>query len=715
MSVEFYLDPNQDAPIPDGWETVESEVDLLRWLVGPKAGVIRGRELCRWAEDYARGRGITVRKLQSPSSRLLQLCPELSQAQAQELAGSLGNRLPSEQELELLQLAKLLWNEVWWGDEPGPDHAAKWLLWWLEHAPSEAERVVLACLGNWYKTTYLGQERSAYEVNSADKSFALLKRWLGMGQPLSWGDFPTELSANLIQRLQDELKSLVIKEPDELLGILRGGRANKHLLSVVAEVSASYYLEHPERLTLEVVTAIEPHVNGAIREKLRKCLPPKVPGPLPEKILEIGSWFVREYLPYRIRATNDPEHLAVTSQIGRQFAEWYLQMYKDEALFDGPARQNLSWVKASQLKKPEVVTLMVVLDGLGYVDMQHLWEEIRRFDVGQRITLLQAEVAFAPLPTITECAKPALLKGVKPALAKDQPDLGRVLVRDRDVKEALAQAKLGNLIIWSDLEPDSTYHRASGKDVALRNARGILTGFAERLTELLLALPKEIPLRVVVTTDHGRLLAEAPRIHPLPEGAQSRQRAALGNLKLRDSIEIEGDLAYLHRDAFGLSQDCVVVLSGESFLTQDGKRGVDAYPHGGIYPEEVLIPWWEFARDYELKDIEAELLGKGVVERAGQIVLQVRNPNPISVVVLELSFGAKQQQTFPIQREVSAMGGLEHALEIPSWPSKRDVQSLRAQVSFLRPDQRPAYVEAKVRLEVEEMYQQGDNPLEDLL
>jgi len=103
-------------------------------------------------------------------------------------------------------------------------------------------------------------------------------------------------------------------------------------------------------------------------------------------------------LPYRIRATNDPEHLAVTSQIGRQFAEWYLQMYKDEALFDGPARQNLSWVKASQLKKPEVVTLMVVLDELGYVDMQHLWEEIRRFDVGC-CKLKWPLLLYPPLPS----------------------------------------------------------------------------------------------------------------------------------------------------------------------------------------------------------------------------------------------------------------------------------------------------------------------------
>lgn len=61
------------------------------------------------------------------------------------------------------------------------------------------------------------------------------------------------------------------------------------------------------------------------------------------------------------------------------------------------------------------------------------------------------------------------------------------------------------------------------------------------------------------------------------------------------------------------------------------------------------------------------------------------------------------------------MGMLEFPLEIPSWPSKRDVASLQAQVFFRWPDQRQARIEARVHLEVEEMYQQGDNPLEDLL
>jgi len=358
---------------------------------------------------------------------------------------------------------------------------------------------------------------------------------------------------------------------------------------------------------------------------------------------------------------------------------------------------------------------MVVLDGLGYADMKHLWDEIRRFDSSKRLTVSRTDVAFAPLPTITECAKPALLKGVKPSLAGGQPDLGRVLTKDEEVQQALTEAAAGDLIIWKDPEPDSTYHNSSRKEVALKNARGILTGFAQRLTELVLRVPAGKPLQIVVTTDHGRLMAESPRLHALPEGAISRQRAALGDFGLRESLEIRGDVAYLHRSTYGLPKDCAVLLSGDAFVTQDGKRGVDAYPHGGIFPEEVLIPWWVIERDCRADDPGVQLLGKGVAGRSGRFRLRIQNPNPIPLEAESLNVVSPQVLAFSVQSAIPPMDMVEWELEMPTWPTSRELEQFVVRLFYRLPDQRLAEVDAEVHLEVEEMYQQGDNPLEDLL
>lgn len=715
MTVELYLDPLGDAPIPDipeGVPVIRSEVAFLELIRTTEVGVVQGVELCRWAQDYARGRGIAVRVLRSPARRLSQLCPELTAEQAQALASRVGSQLTTHEAPGLPQVAQWLWEEAWWTDEPGPAHAARWLQWWVGRKPTVAEQTLLAALGRYFRAECPGPERDAYSTTSADAAYETLRCWLGLGRPLGWGGFPVELSEDLVAALKKDFMAQALQDPGGLLFLLDGRRADARLLSVVAEVLAHYYRARPEQLTAEAFSAVQGYLEIPLREDLRRLVPPPEPGPLPSDASGMGRWFLNEYLPYREWAPDkDPRIL----EIGRSFAESYLQLYSSDALTDGPSRPHLSWVKARQLRQPDRVTLMVVLDGLGYTDMKHLWDEIQRFDPSRRLTVSQAEVAFAPLPTITECAKPALLKGVKPSLASAQPDLGRVLSKDEEVQRALAEAVLGDLIIWKDPEPDSTYHASSSKQVARKKARGILTGFAQRLTELVLRVPTEKPLQVVVTTDHGRLLAESPRCYALPEGAQSRQRAALGDFGLQKSLEIRGEVAYLHRSAYGLPQDCAVLLSGDAFVTQDGKQGVDAYPHGGLFPEEVLIPWWVIEKDRQINHPGVQLSGKGVAGRPGQFYLRIQNPNPIPLQAERLRVVSPQVLAFPVQSVIPPMGVAEQALEMPTWPTSRELEQFAAQLSYRLPDQRLAEVGAQVHLEVEEMYQQGDNPLEELL
>lgn len=712
MTHMLYLDPIGDAPIPDDLPVIRNEVEFLKLVSASRVGVVQGNELCRWAQDYAKGRGIGVCVLRSPAHQLSQLCPELSLEQARELAGRIGTDLATHEALGLPQVAQRLWGEPWWTDEPGPVHAAQWLQWWIGRKPTSAEQTLLAALGRWFSTEYSGLERDAYSITSADAAYRMLKGWLGLNSSLGWGKFPLRLSETLVAALQEELTKQVLQAPEELITLVRTKRVDVCLLPVVAEVLARYYLARSEQLTPEVFGVVQGYLGIPLGEELRKLVPPPVPGPLPSDASGLGRWFIYEYLPYREWAPDkDPRVL----EIGRSFAESYLQLYSSDALSDGPSRPHLSWVKARQLRQPDRVTLMIVLDGLGYVDMRHLWDEIRRFDSSERLAVSQAGVAFAPLPTITECAKPALLKGVKPSLASEQPDLGRVLTKDEEVQQALAEAVPGDLVIWKDPEPDSTYHDSSRKEVALKNARGILSGFAQRLIELVLRVPAEKPLQVVVTTDHGRLMAESPRLHPLPEGAQSRQRAALGDLGLRESLEIRGDVAYLHRSAYGLHKDCAVILSGDSFLTQDGKRGVDAYPHGGIFPEEVLIPWWVIERDRQHHNPSAQIQGKGIAGRSGRFLLKVQNPNPIPLEIESLSIVSLRALTFSVQLPLPPMDVVEYELELPNWPTSRELEQFTVQLSYRLPDQRLAAVNVEVCLEVEEMYQQGDNPLEGLL
>ncbi len=710
MSPRFYLDPNADATAPAGGRVVESETDLLRLIWSGETGVVRGRDLCRWASEYAKGRGLQVFQLHSPTESIRRLFPELTHEQAHELASRAATRL-SGAEPTLVEFAGWLWGEPWWTDEPSPHHAARWLLWWLEHRPTEAEMVVLTSLSRLFESSALRSWAAAYAVRNAKSALDLIRSWLGLGRKLEWGKFPGEFTNVLSESLRQGFAEQVLRKQGEVVTDLPKD-ADPRALRLAAEASAEFYRLQPRQLTASVLEALRPYLNTSQADQLEALIPPTLPGSLPIEAGRLGRWFLREYLPYRKRAEDgDPTAL----EIGRGFAEQYLRTYSENALSGGPARAHLSWVKAQQIRRDDAVTLLVVLDGLGYQDMEYLWQEVERFDPQGRLSLLRAEVAFAPLPTVTKRAKPALLKGVPPAYADQQPDLGTVLRRDEDVRTALERAVPGDLVFWCDQEPDSSYHEPVSKQVALSKARGALTGFAQRLTELILGVPQSVPLEVVVTTDHGRLMGASARSLPLPQGTESHQRAALGDLGLRESLTVSGDIAYLSRSAFGTPEDCAVVLSGESFHTLDGKRGTDPFPHGGVFPEEVLIPWWVLARDTRHQPLRAELSGKGKAGKAGAMALTVRNPNPVEVEVSRLELFAPAPLTFAVGEVVPPMGELIRQIELSPWPDSAQAERLEARIVYNLPGQRAAQAEVSVKLEAEEMYVQRDNPLENLL
>lgn len=120
----------------------------------------------------------------------------------------------------------------------------------------------------------------------------------------------------------------------------------------------------------------------------------------------------------------------------------------------------------------------------------------------------------------------------------------------------------------------------------------------KKISDIVNAVPAEIPLKIVITTDHGRLLARSTRRKSIPAGMIGHGRAAWGvsgRQFEQTGYFIEDNVVYLHGERFGLPNDAALCLNDDSFYTNDGKTGVEFYPHGGVYPEEVIIPWLVFA------------------------------------------------------------------------------------------------------------------------
>ena len=459
------------------------------------------------------------------------------------------------------------------------------------------------------------------------------------------------------------------------------------------------------------------NING--QERLLKLLPPPMPNPLPIGPTAVGEWFRHEYLPARHwhNQYGDETSRAHIQSVAEQFAHWYLQEYPP-ALFGNSLTPHLSFQRTAALSQQgqTAITLVIVPDGLHLLDAAYLHEQIQQRT--NRLTVWEDGVAFAPLPTITEICKRALLTGSPPYLALGEPHLGEVVKDSDSPAKAIKIAQEGQLIFWRVTDPDQTYHYHNNSDNLRQEVNGRLMGLAAKIADLVENLPPEIPLRLIITSDHGRLLANSPRTLPVPEGMTSHGRAAYGNSNHafdEQGFFIADGLVYLHADRFGLVQNAALAFTEETFQTNDGRTGQEKYPHGGLYPEEVVVPWLELMRDAALPAVTATLTGMGDVGQQGQLTLTLLNPADIELTATELVWVINgREHPRPFNLTIAPLSEISYSILWPNWPTKPEVQQTRAQLTLHLPNGYAFTTAISVgTIEANEMYQR-DNILGDL-
>lgn len=369
------------------------------------------------------------------------------------------------------------------------------------------------------------------------------------------------------------------------------------------------------------------------------------------------------------------------------------------------------------------VTLWVVLDGLHYADSIALARKV----AGQRLAQDEHAVTFSTLPTITEFAKPSLLSGLPPAHCYGNsedclPNGAIILKESKDPALQLKNAKPGNLFVWTLQDPDATYHRKNDRSTTRANVRSELDKIAQRIRNAAAEVPDALSLRVIISTDHGRMMGTSIRKHAWPSGADGAHgRCAWGTADVifpHSGIIAAPDMVWLSKVRFALPCDCAVLLDGDAFTMSDGKTGIVEFTHGGLYPEEVLTPWLKFTRDRETPDMECKVDGKARAGQTGKIRLNVYNPSPLSISLKSLQFRISRTDGRNVNMPATCIGPFGSAcveITIDNWPSKTEVAAAEAVVTFAMPDGTPFSNVAISQLESEELYSRGiDLMLEDL-
>jgi hypothetical protein len=704
LSTPLLLDLYGDAPVPSGYKLVDNELDWLRETANAGTSaprvVLRGHALIHWARTWWETQGGSCDELTSPGYTLHRLVPSLpllaAQAIAQELNVHWGESqwpVPLSVPVVLTALypaAQTLWELSPIAESGAIAQAAgQWLSWHYDANIQQWSAVHQPLLAAWV-AEWEHEAPQAEIMLPLDPvvARAVHLAWVGLPdtqvsrsvrQVLNWvgpcpNPVPSTWLANAREQWEGTLSHYVTNRPAGTeastavvawWGQVDGQGLHPDLLPIALSVVLQFVYQYPATLTSDLLRSLRGSMAPDEYTQLARRLPPAEPGQLPQEPEAVLRWTVDEYLPYRTWQANQEQPDEATTAIVRRhalaFGEWLLVTYPSRLSGATHPYQHLYWSQPGRVlpQKPNEVVLWVIADGLGWADARHIAQQVREKSAGL-IATTAAIPCFGLLPSITHFTKVPVRAGIpyhrtlsRRAELKIEADSD---VRgNQDPVSRLGQLTGGQMLVWKPLEPDSTYHERAEASVVRRNALGKLNILAETIVAAAQGVPRSLDLRILLTTDHGRMLGTGQRAVTVPEGFKAHGRAAYREA-FGPRPKTSDDIDWLDPEYFNLPGWVGIVRDERSFriCQPDGSQagGADNFSHGGIWPEEVVVPWLMLQRSATPIKITGTAGGRARVGATGTVMLRLTNAADRSVRLLR--FTLRRPNGIPLEVDANA-------------------------------------------------------------
>lgn len=715
------LDPDSNAIVPGGYLLIDNESAFLENATSAKPMVIRGQHLCAWAEAFFSGRHISFTDACSPIRDLVDVFDGLTTEQAEYICNVIGDSLTTIEKLSASAILNSCFPMPLWESTPSKKHGAEWLLWLEKRDLNHAFQPIIRAIADDWKQASPGLSE-IYQAQDSSSARILLGKWFG--ETLTpflekYGEFPLPIPTEWIKVLCESWRKEIARTDGFFFDRFLKSPTPWYIKQMVALATLEYFEKYPDGLTLEKHDQIARFVSGNDRARLKVIKPTPIPPDVPIEPELVLTWFSKEYLPFRewqFAAKAEKSYPRVL-ELGQQFAKWYLDFYP-KAL---TSKRHLSFFKSNNLKDQDssYVDLLIILDGLQAIDAKYLLDALLKANGSQGLVMTENSFCFAPLPTVTDFAKGALVHGVQPTLMKELELLGEDVSERQTPLLKLQSAQPGDLFIWRIQDPDRIYHIKNRSPMLKTEVEGELSTIAQKINDIVEKVIPTIPLKIIITTDHGRFLGVSNRIVDVPQGMQAHGRAAWGATAIqfdKTGYKIEGDLVFLSKDRFGLlSDDAAIILTDGAFRHE--KYELEFSTHGGLFPEEVVIPWMVFERNIENPNIEFVFSGSGRATLPGKIFVSTINPSPIGLTITkaEINFGGDMNFPFELMQDMPGMKETKFEIDIPAWPSSEQVSLGKAQFTLSLPSGEEFTVSPSLAgISVTELYTRDKSLLEGL-
>lgn len=363
---------------------------------------------------------------------------------------------------------------------------------------------------------------------------------------------------------------------------------------------------------------------------------------------EVSEWLETQYFPY-YRWAVAVNRIEQTEGAVADFERWLINNYdaltRSDALLAACLRQRV----LDQLKVGDC--MLIIVDGLPW----SLAPAYSKLISGSSLALLEVQPKVSVIPTITEIAKPCLVRGQLPgqlastgtgtAYYHDLLSESIGVPSEEIVSASANEASLFELVrsrkkvmLYMFNSADEFVHKRLPADKRRERIEEQLSKLLEDISEARQEHRDQGrgSLSVMIVSDHG--YTEMPNTVgccvPTPEGLQeSHGRVVFGAMEqVRESEGIQ----VIPTELVGGGTTAYAVTSGYNYF---GSRPHGA-SHGGLTPQEVVVPLLVVGDQAELDHRDCEIAVTGNVNRglsSNPIRISIVNPNDSQVIVEHLS------------------------------------------------------------------------------
>jgi hypothetical protein len=463
-----------------------------------------------------------------------------------------------------------------------------------------------------------------------------------------------------IQQMTYFLKSQQPQNSDDLAVLLD---RTSGLLTVEFETIEKHLRDHPDWISAELMDQIEHKFSDHIRRSARRIKalremirPAKPSNPDPNWDAEtMLAWATDSYLPYQAWCDRQEQFDPDLYVIADRFSEWLISKWDDLHANSKRMVFNILPNKAAELKRAGIVNLVLVIDNLAWAFSKIL----RDLFQDQGYFLAESEPYLAMLPTETEISKKCLLSGAVGHAELDNKTYTGIIEKGwvpffndqafRYISDIGSLDKIemidASTYVVNYLAVDKALHK-SADEIGMPHREHIhhlLGKLVENTMKFIDKHDLRENIRIHVVSDHGstRIPIEQPNDLDMAffktDGFEERSHRYLKVSndrfeKLADNLRF--DCYFLPANKFRNDENYLCARRGNRFIATD-KR---SYVHGGLLPEEVVVPYMVFEpATVPIQDLTVILKKTEFRYRPETVELEIGNPNHTAVEQILIS------------------------------------------------------------------------------